>query len=150
MCTGIRIDTRGGTGINGGRSGSRYAAAFDPMVVATYGQASTGSLLAAGIALGAKRQGSREVTVAYVAPPVYGAIIYYVVGVDDLLAAAALSAVVISGALGAGSVAAAAATEATNVISIGAAGRLAAAAAQAEIAEVEEEVADAVLLDLVA
>jgi hypothetical protein len=47
------------------------------------------------------------VTVAYIAPPVYGAIIYYVAGIDDVFAAAFLSAAMITGALGAGATTAA-------------------------------------------
>jgi RHS repeat-associated protein/uncharacterized repeat protein (TIGR01451 family) len=90
------------------------------------------------------------VTVAYIAPPVFGAIIYYVAGVDDVFAAAALGAAAITGTLGAGNVAAATAAEASNVISIGSAIRLANAAEAAATAEIEADVDTAVLLDLAA
>jgi RHS repeat-associated protein len=90
------------------------------------------------------------VTVAYIAPPVLGAIIYYVAGVDDVLAAGALGVAAITGALGAGNVAAATAAEASNVLSIGSAVRLANAAEAAASAEIEADVGEAIVLDLAA
>jgi RHS repeat-associated protein/uncharacterized repeat protein (TIGR01451 family) len=90
------------------------------------------------------------VTVAYIAPPVFGAIIYYVVGVDDVLGAAALGAVAITGALGAGNVAAATAANASNVLSIGSAVRLVNAAEAAASAEIEADIGLAIELDLAA
>ncbi len=71
------------------------------------------------------------VTQAYVAPPVFGVIVYYVVGIDDVVAAAALSAVAIEAALGAGAAAAAGAAEALQ--SVAALIRLALAASSLEL-----------------
>ena len=71
---------------------------------------------------------------AYVAPPAFGVILYYVVGIDDVVAAAALAALALS-ALGAGAAAAAAAAEAAPAIA-----RLVALALSAFEAEVSLDV----------